>query len=412
MRAPDGRQLIALDAAPTSAPTRAATETAEGEDAPITIRVLGYRQTAAPAARGGVANRKGFRVRPDALAALAASFAGAPFLTDHDWGDVRARGGTVRAAAVVDLGAGERGIEFTLELTADWALEALEEGNLTAFSIGAIPSGATLCTVHGGPVFDACYCLPGEQVEVKGGTATAEWEHEAAEGVELSAVNVAAVVGTGQLVAGVDLDELEALVGRQHRPAPVVLAPIAPPPSTSPPTAAIAAALGLAADVDPATILASVAALAAGAAAAKARADELELATHRQHVEAALDRLVTERAISFDVLVDLRTLGLGGDRATFDAAISLATRTAPDRATVAPRSRPVLQSDAPPATLAGDNGGEPDAYEQIRSNPAAAWTMRACGLTPSLVREHGPRGGVVILSNLGELIAATEAKGG
>jgi hypothetical protein len=56
-------------------------------------------------------------------------------------------------------------------------------------------------------------------------------------------------------------------------------------------------------------------------------------------------------------------------------------------------------------------GDELDALERHRNNPFLKSMMRAVGLTAAQVREHGPRGGVVVVGNLAELVAATEARG-
>jgi hypothetical protein len=67
----------------------------DAEPAPTEYSILGYRQTEQPAAKGGKANENGFRFRHKAMRAIARSARGQPFITGHNWGDVRARGGTM-----------------------------------------------------------------------------------------------------------------------------------------------------------------------------------------------------------------------------------------------------------------------------------------------------------------------------
>jgi hypothetical protein len=438
LRASDGRVGVALDmrerdtyeVVRLDALKAEAAEAAEGEDAPVRIRVLGYRQTREPAAKGGEANAKGFRVRPAALRALARSFRGKPFLSGHDWSDVRARGGTILDSRFVDLDSRFVGIEFDIEVTAEWAIEALEEGRLDRFSIGVIPEGETLCTVHGTPAFGDCYCFPGEMVAVAGGEAEVEWEHEGGEGVELSAVNVPAVAGTG--IIGDRTAELAALCGRPFTPrapqgdSPAARAPITmaashatsngahqmdpellkslnlPPTATAADVAARVAQLN-AASSQAAVLSAQLEASSRELAAARDRDAQAAREREAAHVDQAIVQLRAERQVTDAVVDSLRATAANG-RAAFDATLAIVAAAAPP-ALATPAGRPVLQSDAKPATLSGDSGGEPDAYEQIRSNPNTAKMLRACGLKPDQVREHGPRGGVVVLGNLAELVA-------
>ena len=100
LQRPDGRWAILFDAAPAAAAMPPAKKVKpEG----TTYTIVGYRQTAEPAVRGGKANRQAIRFRNAGLRAMARTFRGQPFLTGHNWSDARARGGTVLDAWVEDV---------------------------------------------------------------------------------------------------------------------------------------------------------------------------------------------------------------------------------------------------------------------------------------------------------------------
>jgi hypothetical protein len=183
------------------------------------FQALGYRQTVKPAAQGGKANANGFRFRNGGIRALARTFRGKPFLTAHDRGDVRARGGTINDAFASEMpGDLEMAIYFDITAQSAWAIEGLKNGTIDRFSFGVMPSGEAMCTVHGVPVWstDECWCWPGETVlDSKGAEVTAEWEHEAGVGMELSAVNVPAVDGTGIVDNRADRPSLQFVEGRE-----------------------------------------------------------------------------------------------------------------------------------------------------------------------------------------------------
>jgi hypothetical protein len=84
----------AVVAAPGAEVQAAAEPSASG--VPVTeYSIMGYRQTEKPASQGGRANENGFRFRHKALRAIARTARNQPFITGHNWGDVRARGGTI-----------------------------------------------------------------------------------------------------------------------------------------------------------------------------------------------------------------------------------------------------------------------------------------------------------------------------
>lgn len=180
----------------------------------IIIDILGYRQTKLSAAEGGkLVNGYGWRLRHGAMRAFARTFAGQPFLTGHDWGDVRSRGGLVIKAWAGPPANGEEGelaAYQRAELTAEWAREAYQQGQIDRFSIAASGTGDVRCTVHDCPPWSGdCWCWPGSDC---GDGRIAEFEWEGAIAHEVSAVNVAAVDGTGfeEVAAG-----LSDMVGRK-----------------------------------------------------------------------------------------------------------------------------------------------------------------------------------------------------
>jgi len=450
---PDGRRAILADAI-AAAPMPKAAPTAGDE-----FTAIGYRQTMEPAAGGGKSNANGFRFRSGSMRALARSFRGKAFITGHDWGDARARGGTITDAWAEEMTAtAEMAILYEIVAQAPWAKEGLANGTIDRFSFGVVPMGEITCTVHGTPAWAECGCFPGDMVAAEPGGVEleVEWEFEHGEGVELSAVNVPAVDDTfivdAAAATGEQLErwvgarmttarELAALCGRAH-PALDRLAGGAPvggfPRARAPRTMAItppvqtetqmdpreemAKALGLPVDATWEQIRAKQATVTAAAAQAdvartqlaqssadltaeRARTAELAAASDRAHVEAEITRLRSVRLVSDDTVASLRTSATAG-RATFDASIKLVELAA------AP-ARPALQSDLPavvttPVVAAAQP--EPDAFEQHQTNPELGKLMRACKLSVADVRAHGPKS-IAVIHNLGDLITATAARG-
>jgi hypothetical protein len=147
-------------------------------------------------------NRNFVRFRPGSLRAMARSFKGQPVLSDHRQRDIRARAGTILASELVEHPDG-KAIRQQLHLVKPWAVEGALDGTLDRFSVGVtLSAGAdVLCTACGNSMFwrqpprpgtDPCMHMPGQVVEGK----PVEMEYTAAEGIEVSAVSVPAVVGT------------------------------------------------------------------------------------------------------------------------------------------------------------------------------------------------------------------------
>jgi hypothetical protein len=436
-RMPNGRRALLADAGAATPAT--ATDTAGR------FKAIGYRQTKLAAADGGtLLNSHGWRFAMSAMPDFAASFAGMPFITAHDWGDARARGGTIAGAEIQDLGE-EVAIVFDVDATAPWALEGLANGTIDRFSIGATGDGEIICTIHRTPVFASCWCCPGELVTVVRDDQelelVAEWEYQEGEGLELSAVNVPAVDRTG-IVKNAKGDqrrdllaELSDLCGRRHpeleavvvsppispaAPAPVTA--IAPTPAIDPPstlTADLAAALGLAADATELQVRERVDALRAEQKRTQA---ELDAA----HVDRSLDDLQRTHYVQPELMTRLRTTAQIEGRAAFDSMLGVVTLAASSRPAAGP-VLPVLQSSSAPASdtvlAAGRDGAIDrglDAFDRNQFNPQLAtlmqWTRVQLPdgterpMTAADVRKHGSRE-FRILSNLRELADATDARG-
>ena len=150
-------------------------------------------------------NRNYVRIADDKLAAVAASFVGAPVLRDHNSDNLKARAGTVKASVLDVQADGSKAFRQTLELVKPWAMEAALDGTLDRFSIGFRRTGAIVCSVCNAEyargffgMYPKCDHMPGDLCAVgEGQTRVAEMLYTNAEGLETSAVSVPAVAGTG-----------------------------------------------------------------------------------------------------------------------------------------------------------------------------------------------------------------------
>jgi hypothetical protein len=197
----DGAGLAAADRKALLQAVRAG-----GEPVTLEIDAVTFVQRETP-------NRNYTRFRPGSLRALARSFRGVPMLRDHRQGDMLARGGTVIASDLVDTPEGPA-LQQTLRLVKPWAVEAALDGTLDRFSIGWHSTGPVECTICGGDLMASGGCMehwPGETYETSAGPKVCEAVFTNSEGVEVSAVSVPAVVGTG-------IDEIRASLSA-HRAA-------------------------------------------------------------------------------------------------------------------------------------------------------------------------------------------------
>jgi phage head maturation protease len=154
--------------------------------ASLDVDAVTYVQREAP-------NRNFVRFQPGILQTLAKGGAGIPVLRDHDQRSVLSRAGTVTKSVARHTDAGEWEFHQTLRLVKPWAIEGVSDGTLDRFSIGWSPTGPVICSKHDSEIFTGCHCWPGDEVDGD----VIEWVFTAAELVEVSFVNVPAVVGTG-----------------------------------------------------------------------------------------------------------------------------------------------------------------------------------------------------------------------
>lgn len=169
-----------------------------GTTARIRIEAVTYLQ---PEAKP---NRNHVRFTKSALRALAKSFVGAPVLRDHEQDDVRARGGTILESTLGETD-GAPSVRQVLELSKPWAIEGVLDGTIDRFSIGWRSTGPVRCFACEADYtsgffgwFPSCGHNPGDVVTLKSGReVVAQMEFTAAEGIEVSAVSVPAVAGTG-----------------------------------------------------------------------------------------------------------------------------------------------------------------------------------------------------------------------
>lgn len=164
-----------------------------GQHVTLELSALTFRQ------KDGVPNRRKIRFATDALEAVASSFVGMPVLLDHNTSEQAARIGTITASELTTHGGtGWATLRQKLMIVKPEAVISVLDGTLDRFSIGWIPTGPVLCSVHRTDVRSrgACSCWPGDVLDVDGKSATVEWEFTSADGIEVSAVNVPAVKGT------------------------------------------------------------------------------------------------------------------------------------------------------------------------------------------------------------------------
>lgn len=420
---------------------------------------LGYRQTLVSAAKGGKANQNGFRFRNGGMRAMARTFRNNAFVGGHDWGDPRARGGTIEDAYAEEMpGDVEMAIYFHILLQAAWAIEGKKNGTIDRFSIGASGQGEAMCTVHNVPLWSIseCWCWPGETVVGEDGTSVvAEVEWEGGIGLELSAVNVPAVDGTGivenswasnriEFAAdrATELKMLELAVGRtkpwDRRPTARVSAAVpegvstpapAPITITSTPCDSTASrsnqmdrtllcqSLGLPVNATDEQIAAKIKATTTAAAQSdvlRAQLDDVSAARAAEqdaaHVDATITKLRSTHQVSDKVVASLRKVALEHGRGSFDTNVANVEESAP----ALPATRPVLQSDVRATETPGPGittgGGSLDVVVMTQGNEFIAPIMRMCRVTEAQVREHGSSTFNVV-PKLKELIDNTHARG-
>lgn len=167
-----------------------------GEHAELSFTARTFRQ------RDGKPNRKFVRIKRERLGKAGRSGKGNPFLLDHLQMMQRARLGTVLASSAVDmtedsnLAEGEIAFRQRIITVKPEGVIGVLDGTIDRFSVGFRALGKVICSVHGTPARTSCRCWAGEEVEVDGVKRIVEYEFSDAELVEVSTVNVPAVLGT------------------------------------------------------------------------------------------------------------------------------------------------------------------------------------------------------------------------
>lgn len=156
-----------------------------GEPVELQLEAVAFVQRETP-------NRNYVRFKPGMLAAFAKSFEGQPMLRDHMSWQLTARGGTIVSSKLEHMPDGTKQIRMRLNLVKPWAVESALDGTLDRFSIGWSRTGPVMCSLCGESLAK-CDHWPGDR-----GTdgKVCEAVFTAADGTEVSGVNVPAVIGT------------------------------------------------------------------------------------------------------------------------------------------------------------------------------------------------------------------------
>ena len=143
-------------------------------------------------------NANFFRFRDEDMPSFAASYAGQPFLRDHDTQRIESRDGTIYASRF-EGGA----IVQEIDITSQRGLQSFADGQIDRFSVGWFFEGLTCSVCENNWLNgDLCPHWPGnEYKDDDGAVHLCEIIFEGPTGKETSAVNVPAVGGTGLLAA-------------------------------------------------------------------------------------------------------------------------------------------------------------------------------------------------------------------
>ncbi len=158
-------------------------------------------------------NANHVRFRGEEMDAFAASFIGAPFLRNHDTGDIGSRDGTVMASSMQGVGEGYA-MRQTIRLTTPRGLRDFLMGIIDRFSISWYWE-AIECSVCG-ENWLACPHQPGYIYANGGRQATCELIFIHPRGKETSAVNAPAVPDTYVLYELLSLKENETMSIAHH----------------------------------------------------------------------------------------------------------------------------------------------------------------------------------------------------
>jgi len=390
MRWVDGEHMLSVLKAngESTARTSLLRKLAAGETVELEVDLRAYQQVE------GEPNRNFLRFRKGILRKVARSFAGRPVLRDHEHNDLGARAGTIRRSSAVAIDGGAA-FEMTARLTAPWAVEALLRGNLDRFSIGWDHAGleSIHCTACKAPVFTVCDHLPGDSLQGDDGepAGIVEFEFQEADGLEVSAVSIPAVEGTGISGIRAALSRRSAVVAnRQTREAHEMKA--------------IATALGLRADASEDSILAAIEARDSASAALGKSVEELQatnLDLQKQIAEQEAEARERDVAQLFADFSD--RFPVERDESGEPTTSKLETRLRKLAEIDVAAAREILEampSATPTAELAVERNrprATPEVDDDLGKlgvpwNPIIAKQVEQLGMTPERYAKHAPRG--------------------
>ena len=173
---------------------------ANNEYVELELDVIAYEQ------KDGVDNRNYVRVADSAMAKLASTSIGKPFLRDHEQRNSMAVAGKIIAAKHTALSDGTNQIMQTVKLTAPWAVDLVLRQLMSTVSISWRATDKVMCSACKTPVFTDCYHWPGDRVKQtvvegkvyfvrnrKDGDITINWIYNGVEALETSPTPVPAV---------------------------------------------------------------------------------------------------------------------------------------------------------------------------------------------------------------------------
>jgi hypothetical protein len=353
----------------------------KGETVELELEAITFLQRTTP-------NRNYVRFKPGMLAAFAKSFEGQPMLRDHSSWSMLARGGTIVASKLEHNEDGSKQIRMRLKLVKPWAVESALDGTLDRFSIGWSRTGIVECSICEAALAK-CDHWPGDRMS---DGSVCEAVFTAADGTEVSGVNVPAVVGTRVQ----SISQLEAIDD------PALLADILGTDATGSAgkehdmktLATMIAALGLPANATEDDVAAAVQANAAKLAIAE-KADA-EKATKLASIEAAekkktedAERIAVETAIK--TLIDKGKLKPGSADETELRAFAAQSMDLFAYAVKTKLGAPsVTPVGAPLPALAVDPNPQPmtDYAAAKASNPHLAVWMKKAGISEADAEKH------------------------
>lgn len=362
---------------------------------PVEIEIVAYIQRDTP-------NRNFVRFKNSALSGLAKSFKGQPFLKDHNDYDVLSRGGTV-VSAKLEKSEDASEITMRVSLVKDWAIEGVLDGTIDRFSIGWCRTGPVECSIHKTPVFTECDCWPGDKI----GDKVVEFVFTSAEGTEVSAVNVPAVVGTGiqtiGQLAALDRTVAKDILGvatnpdkKEHQMTidPKIFAALGLAPTDQ--LADVLAAIGQIKD-EGTLLSASKAALTTELATLRSTEKERAAKERLVVVEAAVSQLAHAGKLrpGSDVEQALRRMA-DRDMEMFASQVKdmLATGTP-----VTPVGRPPVAAGPDPVAAAPTLGAPLTGKDYLTANPGAAKWLNKAGITQDQFEKHGAGARATIAEN-------------